>query len=161
MKSYTELILSKNRVTATILLFFLISGLIAYFKMPRAKDPSFNIPSAVVTTVFAGATPQRIESLVTIPLERQLRQINEIKKIRSTSTNGVSTIYIDVDEKYHDLDPIWDKVRKKIETADLPPEVSKPHLNDDYNSVFGTLINIVGEGFSYAELEKIANDVKE
>ncbi len=161
MKSYTELILSKNRVTATILLFFLVGGFIAYFNMPRAKDPAFTIPSAVVTTVFAGATPERIESLVTIPLERQLRQINEIKTIKSTSTNGVSTIYLDVDQKYHNLDPIWDKVRKKIANADLPQEVSKPHLNDDYNSVFGTLINIVGEGFSYAELEQIANDVKE
>lgn len=161
MINYTELIIEKNRATITILLFFLVGGLIAYFSMPRAKDPSFTIHTAVVSTVFAGATPSRIESLVTIPLERQLRQINEIDHIQSISKNGVSTIYIDVQERYDDLDPIWDKVRKKIAAAKLPQEASKPKLDENYNEVFGTLVNIVGEGFSYAELEQIANEVKE
>ena len=161
MKSYIELILEKNRVTITILLFFILGGFIAYNNMPRAKDPSFSIRSAVVTTVFAGATPSRIESLVTIPIERQLRQVNEIKHMKSVSKNGISTIYIDIDQKYNNLDAIWDKIRKKIELTDLPQEVTKPKLDENYNEVFGTLINIIGEGFSYAELEKIANDVKE
>jgi multidrug efflux pump subunit AcrB len=161
LKNYTELVLEKNRVTITILVFFLLGGIIAYFNMPRAKDPSFQIHSAVVSTVFPGATPERIESLVTIPLERELRQINEIKRIKSISKNGISTIYITINEKYDDLDPIWDQVRKKIENTDLPQEVGEPHLDESFNKVYGTLINIVGEGFSYAELETIANSVKE
>ena len=160
MKSYTELVVEKDRVTLVFLLFFLIGGVVAYFSMPRAKDPSFSIHTAVITTVFAGATPSRIESLVTIPLERQLKQINEINTINSTSKNGVSTIYVDIKQQYDDLDPIWDKIRKKIETTDLPQEVRKPYLNENFNEVYGTLINIIGEGFSYSELEKIANDVK-
>jgi len=161
LKNYTELVLEKNRVTVTILVFFLLGGIIAYFNMPRAKDPSFQIHSAVVSTVFPGATPGRIESLVTIPLERELRQINEIKRIKSISKNGISTIYITISEKYDDLDPIWDQVRKKIENTDLPQEVGEPHLDESFNKVYGTLINIIGEGFSYAELEIIANAVKE
>ena len=161
MKSLTEIVIEKDKVTVTLLLFFLIGGVIAYFNMPRAKDPSFPIRTAVISTVFAGATPSRIESLVTIPLERQLKQINEINTIQSISKNGISTIYVDIQEKYNDLDPIWDKIRKQIETADLPQEVGKPKLDDGFNKVYGTLINIIGEGFSYSELEKIANDVKE
>lgn len=161
MINYTELIIEKNRATITLLLFFLIGGLVAYFSMPRAKDPTFTIHTAVVTTIFSGATPSRIESLVTVPLERQLRQINEIDHIQSISKNGVSTIYIDVKQQYDDLDPIWDKVRKKISAAQLPQESSKPQLNENYNEVYGTLVTLVGEGFSYAELEQIANEVKE
>ena len=160
MKSYTELVVEKDRVTFVFLLFFLIGGVVAYFSMPRAKDPSFAIHTAVITTVFAGATPSRIESLVTIPLERQLKQVNEINTINSTSKNGISTIYVDIKQQYDDLDPIWEKIRKKIESTNLPQEVSTPKLNENFNEVFGTLINIVGEGFSYSELEKIANDVK-
>jgi len=161
LKNYTELIIEKNRTTVTLLLFFLVGGLVAYFNMPRAKDPSFTIHTAVVSTVFAGATPSRIESLVTIPLERQLRQINEIDHIQSTSKNGISTIYVDVNQRYDDLDSIWDKVRKKVAAAELPQEASKPQLDENYNEVFGTLVTLVGEGFSYAELEQIATDVKE
>jgi multidrug efflux pump subunit AcrB len=161
LRNYTELIIEKNKVTFTIVLFFLVGGLIAYFNMPRAKDPKFTIHTAVITTIFAGATPARIESLVTIPLERQLRQVNEIDKIKSISKNGISTIYVDVNQKYKDLNPIWDKIRKKVQDVELPAQASKPQLDENYNEVFGTLITIVGEGFSYAELEKIANNVKE
>ncbi len=161
MRNYTELIIQKNRVTLTIVLFFLVGGLIAYFNMPRAKDPKFTVHTAVLTTVFAGATPSRIESLITIPLERQLRQINEIQRIKSISKNGISTIYIDVNQKYKKLDPIWDKVRKKAQSVELPKQAQKPRLDENYDEVYGTLITIVGEGFTYSELEKIATNVKE
>jgi len=160
LKNLTEVVIKKDRVTLTLLLFFLIGGIVAYFSMPRAKDPHFSIHTAVVSTIFAGATPSRIESLVTIPIERQLKQINEINTIQSISKNGISTIYVDIKQQYDDLDPIWDKIRKKIEATDLPQEVSTPKLDENYNEVYGTLINIIGEGFSYSELEQIANDVK-
>ncbi len=161
MNRFTELIITKNRGTIMVVLFFLIGGLIAYFHLPRAKDPQFPIHTGVVNTVFAGATPERIESLVTIPLERRLRQIDEIDHIESISKNGVSTIYIYIQERYKNLGPIWDKIRKKIDDTRLPPEVGKPRFNESYDEVFGTLVTLIGDGFSYAELEDIANNVKE
>jgi len=160
LKKLTEVVIKKDKVTITFLLFFLVGGIMAYFNMPRAKDPSFSIHTAVISTIFAGATPSRIESLVTIPIERQLKQVNEINTIKSVSKNGISTIYVDIKQQYKDLDPIWDKIRKKIEATDLPQEVGLPKLDENFNEVYGTLINIIGEGFSYAELENIANEVK-
>ncbi len=161
MKSLTQLAIEKNRISVAIILFFLIGGILSYFEMPRAKDPSFVIRTVVIVTQFPGATPERIESLVTVPLERKIRQIEEIDHIKSVSKNGVSTIYVSVRERYKEMTPIWDEIRKKIEQVSLPQEAAKPFLNDNYSEVFGTLVTLVGEGYSYAELEKIANDVKE
>ncbi len=157
----TETAISKNRISIALILFFFIGGLFAYFEMPRAKDPSFVIRTAVVVTQFPGATPERIESLVTIPLERKIRQIEEIDHIESVSKNGVSTIYVYIQESYKDMVPIWDEIRKKIDQVSLPQEAAHPFLNDSYSETFGTLVTVVGEGFSYAELEGIANQVKE
>ena len=157
----TETAINKNRISVALILFFFIGGLFAYFDMPRAKDPSFVIRTAVVVTQFPGATPERIESLVTIPLERKIRQIEEIDHIESVSKNGVSTIYVYIQESYKDMVPIWDEIRKKIDQVSLPQEAAHPFLNDSYSETFGTLVTIVGEGFSYAELEGIANQVKE
>ncbi len=157
----TETAISKNRISVALILFFFIGGLFAYFEMPRAKDPSFVIRTAVVVTQFPGATPERIESLVTIPLERKIRQIEEIDHIKSVSKNGISTIYIYIQESYKDMVPIWDEIRKKIDQVSLPQEAARPFLNDSYSETFGTLVTVVGEGFSYAELEGIANQVKE
>ncbi len=161
MKSLTQLAIEKNRISVAIILFFLVGGILSYFEMPRAKDPSFVIRTVVIVTQFPGATPERIESLVTIPLERKIRQIEEIDHIKSVSKNGVSTIYVYIRERYKEMTPIWDEIRKKIEQVTLPQEAAKPFLNDNYSEVFGTLVTLVGEGYSYAELETIANDVKE
>ena len=157
----TETAISKNRISVALILFFFIGGIFAYFDMPRAKDPSFVIRTAVVVTQFPGATPERIESLVTIPLERKIRQIEQIDHIESVSKNGISTIYVYIQERYKNMTPIWDEIRKKIDQVQLPQEAAKPFLNDSYSETFGTLVTIVGEGYSYSELEIIANQVKE
>ena len=161
MKTLTELSIEKNRVAFTIFAVFVVLGILAYYKMPRAKDPNFSIHTGVVTTLFPGASPDRIESLVTIPLERQLRQIEGIDHLESISKNGMSSIYITVKERYKDVDKIWDEVRKKIDDTPLPQEVQKPRFDESYSEVYGTLVTLVGDGFSYVELEKIAKDVKE
>ena len=157
----TETAISKNRISVALILFFFIGGIFAYFDMPRAKDPSFVIRTAVVVTQFPGATPERIESLVTIPLERKIRQIEEIDHIESSSKNGLSTISVFIQEQYSDMTPIWDEISKKIKQVKLPQEAAKPFLDDSYAQTFGTLVTLVGEGYSYAELEGIANQVKE
>jgi len=157
----TESAISKNRISVALILFFFIGGMFAYFEMPRAKDPSFIIRTAVVVTQFPGATAERIESLVTVPLERKIRQIEEIDHIESVSKNGISTIYVYIQERYKKMTPIWDEIRKKIDQVQLPQEAAKPFLNDSYSETFGTLVTVVGEGYSYSELEGIANQVKE
>ncbi len=161
MKTLTELSIEKNRVAFTIFVVFVILGILAYYKMPRAKDPNFSIHTGVVTTFFPGASPDKIESLVTIPLERQLRQIEGIDHLESISKNGMSSIYITVKDMYKNVDKIWDEVRKKIDDTQLPQDVHKPHFDENYSEVFGTLVTLSGDGFSYKELEKIAKDVKE
>ena len=157
----TQTAIEKNRISVAIILFFLIGGILAYFEMPRAKDPIFVIRTAVVVTQFPGATPERIESLVTRPLERKIRQIEEIEYIESISKNGLSTINIKVYERFQDMVPIWNKLRKTIQEVQLPNGAYKPFLNDNFNEVYGTLVTLIGEGYSYAELEHIANEVKE
>ncbi len=161
MKSITELAITNNRVTLAIISFFIIGGIVAFFEMPRAKDPTFMIRTAVINTQFPGATAERIETLVTKPLERKLRQIEEISFIESESKNGLSTIYVHIQDKYFDLDSIWSKIRTKLKHVRLPYGSSEATMSDSFSEVYGTIVTIVGEGYTYAELDKIANDVKE
>ena len=161
MKTLTELSIEKSRVSFTIFAVFVILGMMAYWNMPRAKDPDFSIHTGVVTTLFPGASPDRVESLITIPLERQLRQIEQIDHLESVSKNGISSIYITLSETCKNVDKVWNQVRKKINDTRLPQGIQKPHFDENYSQVFGTLVTLTGDGFSYAELEKIAKDVKE
>jgi multidrug efflux pump subunit AcrB len=130
--------------------------------MSRAEDPGFIVRTALVMTPFPGASPERVEQLVTDKLEKKIQEMPEVDVIRSQSKSGVSVIYVDIKESYSDMRPIWDSLRRKISDAkaELPSGVVGPFVNDEFGDVFGTLIALTGDGYTYAELKEIADDCR-
>jgi multidrug efflux pump subunit AcrB len=162
--SLTGAAIAKNRITATLLFVVLVAGLIAYIQMPRNEDPGFIIRTALVTTYFPGASPERVEQLVTDKLEKVIQEIPEIDYIDSLSKTGVSLIYANFKEEFKAMRPLFDDLRRKAEKAegDLPDDVIGPIVNDEFGDVFGTVLTVTGgEEFTYRELEDIADEVRD
>ena len=159
----TRAAIEKNRITAVALLLVLAGGLSAYRGMSRAEDPGFTIRAAQVLTRFPGASPERIERLVTDPLEEAIQELPEIDFISSTSKTGVSIVMVNVRDEFDDMRPIWDDLRRKVEraAADLPEGVSGPEVNDEFGDVFGIVVTLTGDGYSYAELKQVADEVRD
>ncbi|MEM9385691.1 MAG: efflux RND transporter permease subunit [Pseudomonadota bacterium] len=159
----TQLAMSRDRVTLVALAVVLMAGLAAYQSMPRNEDPGFIIRTALVQTLFPGASPERVEQLVTDKLEEAIQEMPELDYVSSDSKAGVSVIYVNVKESYTQMRPIWDKLRRKVDSAqsNLPDDVIGPFVNDEFGDVFGTVVSVVGEGFSYRELEDIAEEVRD
>ncbi len=162
MMDITRLAIEKNRIFLAALVVVLISGIVAYRDMPRDEDPGFIIRVALVQTFFPGASPERVEMLVTDKLEEVIQEIPEVDFIASSSKTGVSIIYVNILQEYTNMRPIWDNLRRKIERARdvLPDNVIGPVVNDEFGDVFGSLIAITGDGFDYRELEDIADEVR-
>ncbi len=160
--SFTQVAIDKNRVTIVVLLVVLIAGLLSYFNLPRSEDPGFIIRTAQVVTNFPGASPDRVEMLVTDKLEKVIQEMPEIDFISSTSKSGISIIMVNILEEYTEMRPIWDDLRRKVDRAqaDLPPDVGKPDVNDEFGDVFGTIVTLTGDGFTYAELKEIADECR-
>jgi multidrug efflux pump subunit AcrB len=74
----TRAAIEKNRITAVVLIFVVFAGINTFFTMPRAEDPGFIIRWALITTDFPGASPERVEMLVTDKLEKAIREMPEI-----------------------------------------------------------------------------------
>lgn len=159
----TRFALEKRVVTATLVVVLILVGLQAFFSLPRSEDPGFVIRVALVTTYFPGASPERVEELVTDKLEKAIQEIPELDFISSQSKTGVSVIYVNVLERYKEMRPIWDDLRRKVERAsrDLPDGVSGPFVNDEFGDVFGILLGLTGEGYDYAELKEVADQVRD
>ncbi|MEM1222031.1 MAG: efflux RND transporter permease subunit [Verrucomicrobiota bacterium] len=155
----------KNSVTVIVIVVLLsITGISSYFSLPKQQDPGFIIRSALITTVFPGANPSRVEQLVTDPIEEVLQEIPELDSVESKSRNGVSIITAEFQEKYKDMRPLFDKVRRKIDDlvdeGGLPSGTLVPMVNDEYGDVYGILYTLQGEGFSIAELKEIADEIR-
>ena len=161
--SLTKTAIERNRVTLMVLTVIFFAGIQAFFSLPRAEDPDFIIRVAQVITYFSGASPERVEQLVTDKLEKAIQEMPELDFVQSESKTGVSILIVSILERYEDMRPIWDKLRRKIEDArtELPEDVRGPFVNDEFGDVFGTIVTLTGEGYSYAELEDIAEDVRD
>lgn len=147
----------RNRVISwMIALIFLIGGVASFFGLGRLEDPAFTIKDAMVVTSYPGATPQQVEEEVTYPLEKAIQQLTYVDEINSISSRGLSQISVTMKNNYgpDDLPQIWDELRRKVNDlkGSLPPGVNDPQVIDDFGDVYGILLAVTGEGYSYKEL---------
>jgi multidrug efflux pump subunit AcrB len=159
----TRLAINNNRTSLMLLLVIIFFGLSAYNKMPKDYDPGFIIRTAQVITYFPGASPERVEQLVTDKLEKEIQELPELDFVNSESRTGISIISVNIKESFKEMRPIWDKLRRKIDAVkgSLPADAQEPIVNDEFGDVFGIVIGLTAEGFSYKEKKDIADDVKD
>lgn len=132
------------RLTVLVIGLVLVAGLGALQALPRQEDPTLARRFGTVTTFYPGATAQRVESLVTEPIEERLQELHEINEIESLSRSGVSVIRIELQDRFEeaDVDEIWSKVRDRIADAVLPPGVIPPEFEDQTSTAVTLLVGL-------------------
>ena len=155
--------IDKNRVTLTVIALVLIAGVLAFQSIPKAQDPGFVVRTAVITTRFPGASPQRVEELVTDKIEKRVQEMPEIDNIVSESRTGISVINVNFKESYKEMRPIFDDLRRKVDTVleDLPQGTGQPEVNDEFGDVFGSVYTLNGDGFTNSELKDVADELRD
>lgn len=162
----TKISLERNRVTILIMLMIVIMGLGAYNQLSRDSMPPVTIRVCTIVTQFPGASPERVEQLITDKIEKKIQEIPELKDVTSESRTGLSVVSVvlkdDVDKSA--LQPVWDKVRRDMQeiTPELPSGIYGPIVKDDGLGVtYGIMLAVQGDGFSFKELKDYADDIKD
>ncbi len=157
----------KNRFLSVIIIVLIsIGGLLAYQNMPRFEDPEFTIRTAQIVTQYPGATPSQVMDEVTEKLESTIQQMQEVEEIRSTSSDGLSIIEVDIEYAFStnksDLQLIWTKLRNKVSDtiSDLPSGATTPVVNDDFGDVYGLYYLLTGDGYSEKEIYDYAKRLR-
>lgn len=147
---------------AMALIFF--GGIFAYFKMGKLEDPEFTIKEAVIVTPWPGASPHEVEQRVTEVIETAAQSANEILKISSISEAGLSTVFVELDEKNRkdSIQQLWDMLRRKVSDVQgqLPKGAGPSRVMDDYGEIYGIFLALTGDGYTNAELKKYADFLK-
>ncbi|WP_394242132.1 efflux RND transporter permease subunit [Vibrio astriarenae] len=143
-----ELILRNTRLLILVTALLIVSGLSALQSLPRAEDPLITNRNAAITTHFPGATPERVEALVTEKIETELRTLDDIQLITSTSRAGISVVSIELLDTITDSEPVWSRVRDKLSDVrpKLPQGVSEPVLDSDHSYAFTLITAITWQG---------------
>ena len=166
MPHLTLLFLKSPRLLALSLGLILVSGLSSFYLLPRMEDPLLTPRVAIVNTLYPGADPERVESLVTEVLEEELREIEQIKELRSTSRANVSTVTIELMDSVTDPEPIWSRIRDKVNdaAASLPPEAAPPVFDSLEVRAYALIVALhwsSDQPVSYAVLRRLAEELEE
>ncbi|GAB7022611.1 efflux RND transporter permease subunit [Salidesulfovibrio brasiliensis] len=155
--------IENNRTSIALFLLIALGGVLTFFNIAKDEDPDFTIRQALVMTQFPGASPQRVEELVTDKLEEEIREISDVKVVRSQSMTGLSIIEVELFDRVKEVEPVWQQLRNKVDDAgpNLPAEAATPMVNDEFGDVFGIVIALTGDGFSYRELKDTADDLRD
>ncbi len=148
-----------NKVFTNFLVFLLVvGGLWSYMNLGRLEDPDFTVKTGVIITQYPGASPEQVELEVTDRIEQAIQEMPQLDTLYSFSRPGLSIIKVDMKQEYwaDRLPQVWDEMRKKIRdiTPHFPPGVAKPDVIDDFSFVFGFVLAVTGDGYTYSELEE-------
>ena len=159
-----EFSIRKSVITWTMTVVLLFLGYHAYQALPRLEDPEFVIKDAVVVTPYPGASPQEVQEDVTEKIEKAVQELGQLKRVESYSSRGLSTVKVKIQDNYDKfkIAQVWDELRRKIYDVqrELPPGAGESIINDDFGDVYGVYYALYGEGYSYAELKKVAELLK-
>ena len=112
-----------NRITITVLVILLLGRGVGLSGPAPADGPGLHRPDVQVVTRFPGASPERVEQLVSDPIEQAVQAMPELDYVSSTSRTGVSIVVAAIREEFKNVRPIFDSLRRKVHAVELPAGV--------------------------------------
>lgn len=147
-----------------IMLVAIVAGVLSYFRLGRAEDPTFVIKTMIVQASWPGATVEETLKQVTERLERRLQETPKLDFLRSFTVAGTTTIFVNLlgNTTAREVPDIWYHVRKSIGDIrhTLPAGIVGPGFNDDFGDTFGIIFGFTSDGFTQRELRDHVEGVR-
>jgi multidrug efflux pump len=164
----STLFFRNRRLLVLAIAVILVAGLSSYMVLPRAEDPTLVKRAARVLTFFPGAGAERVETLVTEPLEEKLQEIEEIRDIISLSRDGVSVVSIELHDAVPagEVDNVWSRIRDKVDDAGavFPTGAGKSDFDELEITAFTLMAAVTWErddAPAYNILRRVADDLED
>ena len=152
----SEWALRHRAFTVFLMIMITAAGLASYFSLGRNEDPAFTFRTMVVQAAWPGATLDDTLQQVTERLERKLQETRGLDFLRSYTTPGLTTIFVNLkgSTTASAVPDVWYQVRKNVGDIrhTLPAGVVGPGFNDDFGDTFGLIYGFSADGFSHREL---------
>jgi multidrug efflux pump len=158
----TEVAISKRVTVYVLVALMVLAGTSTYLTLPREAAPDIEIPFIIVTTIYVGASPADVESLVTRKIEKKLQGLENVKDMYSTSAEGVSSIQIAFVAGI-EIDVVLQKVKDKVDLAkqDLPGDAEDPIVSEvNFSSIPIMIVNMSGD-YGLVRLKEVAEDLSD
>lgn len=154
--------IARYRIVFLLALAVLIVGVSSYVNLPRELQPEVILPYGMVTTIYNGAAPDEVESLVTNKIEAKLENISDVKEMTSSSGFGASMVFLEFEQGV-DIDKKISEIREELSgiQSEIPSEAELPAVASlKTNNSPIMVINLGGE-MDLVSLTRIAEDIQD
>ncbi len=156
----TEFFMRRPTLFWSLAVFVILAGVLSFIQMPKLEDPAVAVKQAMVVVPYPGAGAHQVELEVVQLMEDELRNLPDVKKIKSECKNGMAMLTVEfrMTVLLEDLEQHFDLLRRKVN--DLKPRLPQgcydPVVVDDMMDVYGIFYAFTGDGYSYPELYQYA-----
>ncbi len=151
----------KNHVTANLLLLFII--LFGFVNMINSKVevfPYYSLDMISVTVPYRGATPKDVEESICARIEEEVSGIDGVKKVTSTASEGVGTVFIEVQKGYN-VRKVLDDVKNAVDRiTNFPQEIDKPIITEVSRRTEVLKILVYGKA-DEKDIKKVAEKIRD
>ena len=153
--------IKNKKIVLFLALIATISGFVCYHYIPKQESPNISSPVAMITTIYPGASPEDVESLITKKIEDEVEEIDGYDYAESYSQNSASIVIIYLNSDA-DKDKSWRNLRDKIKDlkSELPDGCEESKIDTNLMETAGMILSISGESYSYDQLGDYADDIK-
>lgn len=154
----TKLSVKKPYTVLVAVVMLIVLGIVSFTKLTTDLLPTISLPYIMVITTYPGASPERVESDVTEPLEASLGTVNGVENVNSTSSENYSMVILEFQEDTN-MDSAMVKVSTAVDQTDLPETAGRPSLIEISPDLMATMYAAVDyEGYDIYALTDFAKD---
>ncbi|MEA0561704.1 efflux RND transporter permease subunit [Lysinibacillus irui] len=127
MKGLVNFVLKNKLAVWLLTIIITVSGIYSGTRMKMESIPDISIPYLIVMGVYPGATPEQVMNELSIPFEKSIESLEDVKAVYSTSSSNVAQVQveydygIDMDEKKRQLEAALDNIK-------LPEGAQEPSI---------------------------------
>ena len=160
MKKLIEFSIGNPVIVNLLVLLILISGLVSYVRLKRELFPDFSRRVVRVDTSYAGASPEEVEELITAKIEEQVRNVDGVNEMLSTSREGQSEIRLQMQSDTEMSRALGDVRAALDRVVGLPEEADEPRVSEVLSTIPVITVALSAD-IPEQELREIAKDVRD
>ncbi len=161
MKKIINYILDQDLLVNLIVLIIILAGAVSFSMLNRESIPDSSVGMVTIMTIYPGASPVEAEELVTVPIEKKLRSVSNIKKVRAYNVENASLIVVYIADKVKDTKKVVQDIKDAVEQVGNLPAIARKPLVAEVTTDTTELVSVAftgkDESVPYNKLRELAS----
>ena len=165
MKKAIEFLMNQKLLMGLLIVLVLMIGYVMAGRMNREAFPEVNFDMVSIRTIYPGGSPDDLEQLVTIPIEKKLRVVDGLDKVRSYNIENVSVVVAYIDDKAPNKKRIVQDIRDAVDLVENLPQGAQTPIVEEITTDTMPAIDIAvfgkTDGVTYRQLRETADELED